>query len=223
MNNIQDYSTYSVVSLDTVVAGAKMRLGIKNSTEDDMYLKDLAIEGVKKMRAAKSYVQAYAVLPIVNLRAELPSNFVMLNKFNGVALVDSEGDADFSNGAALPFNTGEPFYKNSPYTLAPLTRAGSFQIQNGYIYFGSTVSQSYVAIMYLAVNQNEDGDIIIPEVYQNYLIPYLCYQWCLTNNDNRFSSYQRSYETNLRAVRGTLNLPDASEQQLIAYKFNTII
>lgn len=222
--SVQDYATFDIVNIQSIVAAAKMRLGIRDSNENDLFMKDLVIEGYKKVGAQLSYVQKYAVLTIENLRAQLPSDFVALNKYNGCAFVNADGLADFGNmGNSVPFNADSPFAVNSPFEGLADVDFSTFQIQNGYLYFSSNTGADYIAISYLAVNQDENGDIIIPEVYQNALIPYVCFQFCLTNSDPRYSEYKSQYMVNLRAVRGRVNLPDASQNQLIAYKFNTIL
>jgi hypothetical protein len=219
---VQNYATYDVVSIDSIVAAAKMRLGIRDSNENDLFLKDLTIEGFKKIGAVRSYVQKSAVLPIDNLRAELPKDFVMLNKYNGVVLVGADGQADYGVGGILPVNTNQPFISDSPIAQ-PFRGTSDFQIQQGYIWFSNNVSSEYVAITYLAVNQDEDGNIIIPELYQMAIIPYVCWHFCLTNAMPQTQSWEMQYKTNIKAVRGRANMPDAAQNQLLAYKMNTIL
>jgi hypothetical protein len=219
---VQNYATYDVVSLDSIVAAAKMRLGIRDSNENDLFLKDLAIEGFKKIGAVRSYVQRDAVLPIDNYRAQLPADFVMLNRYNGVVFVGADGQADYGIGGVVPSNTNAPFISNSPISQPYRDRA-NFQIQQGYIWFDNSVSSDYVAISYLGVAQDENGDIIIPEVYQLAIIPYLCWQFCLTNAMPQTQSWEGQYKTNIKAVRGRVNMPDAAQNQLLAYKMNTIL
>lgn len=222
---LQDYATFDVVHLESMVAACKIRLGIRDSSEHDLILKDFLIDAFKKVGAVRSYVQKYAVLPIENLRCELPKDYVALNRYNGYSFVQPDGMQDLgANISSVPFNTNNPFPTNSPFVGEVINYdVANFQISNGYIYFSSNVSSDYFAISYLAVNQDENGDLIIPEVYQHYMIPAACADWCLANNDNRYNAFQAKAGVNIKAVRGRVNLPDASQNQLIAYKFNTIL
>lgn len=224
---VQDYGTYEFVTIDSIIAASKMRLGIRDSDECNMYLKDLCIEGFKKIGARQSYVQAVLQLPVENARAKLPGNFCMVNKFNGVAFVEADGEAaPQNNGWAEPAYTGNPFYKNSPYNGWSISSyCESFNVENGYIYFDSNVSAEFVLIACLVTAQDENGDIVIPESYQNFLIPYCCWQYGLTYDYAPFkvASWEKMYRTNIKAVRGLVNLPDAPQNQLIAYKMNSIV
>lgn len=118
MSNIQDYGTYSYITLDTMVAGAKMRLGIRDTTMDDIFLRDLAIEAVKKLRAKQSFIQAQAQLPIdpTSKRAKLPPGFIRLNRYNGWCFVGADGQVPVDGSLGIgPYVSDAPFFQNTPH------------------------------------------------------------------------------------------------------------
>ena len=231
--NIQDYGTYDYISLDTLVAAAKMRLGLKDTNADDIYLKDLAIDGTKRIRGLQSFVQAQAQIPIENLKAKLPTGFIKLNKPNAIVFVNADGTMNTSN-IYQPVYVDNPFFENDPTSIAnpDQARGGyrflpTYQIVGQYIYFSASVTADYVMISYLSQNVDENGDIRIPEIYQIAVVPYICWQYAKTFYD-RFpmgiiQMYEGEYNQNKVAIRGIANMPDAAQNQLTSFKMNTIV
>lgn len=104
MNN--EVGTFDYVTEDYILAGAKQKLGLRDTTLEDAYLKDLINECVgTQLRNAGTRVQIVTQLEIervggVTPRAKLPSGFGRLTKKLPIVYVNAEGNAvnGISNG-----------------------------------------------------------------------------------------------------------------------------
>lgn len=103
---INEVGTFDYITEDYILAGAKQKLGLRDTTLEDAYLKDLINECVgTQLRNAGTRVQIVTQLQIervggVTPRAKLPSGFVRLTKLLPIVYVNAEGNAisGVSNG-----------------------------------------------------------------------------------------------------------------------------
>ena len=97
MNN--EVGTFDYITEDYILAGAKRKLGLRDTTIEDSYLKDLINECVgTQLRNAATRVQIVTQLQIERTggttpRAKLPSGFVRLTKKFPIVYVNAEGMA----------------------------------------------------------------------------------------------------------------------------------
>lgn len=143
MNN--QVGTFEYVTDDYVLAGAKRRLGLRDTTLEDAFLKDLINECVGiKLKGAGTRLQIVTQLQIervgdVTPRAKLPAGFIRFTKkypiiytdaagmaINGttssnseVTYVNSSGDMEgnqvYSTGSLLGNNYSGPVFTNNTF------------------------------------------------------------------------------------------------------------
>ena len=80
MNQLARQGIYETVSSDFVLSGVKMRLGLKDSTTEDIYLLDIINRGIKRLRSLGTMIPAQADVPIENFKAVLPDGFIRFTK-----------------------------------------------------------------------------------------------------------------------------------------------
>jgi len=90
---------YDAVTSEYVLAGAKRRLGLRDTTIEDSYLKDLINECVGiKLKGAGTRQQIITTLRIekvggITPRAKLPSGFIRFTKQMPIVYCDADGNA----------------------------------------------------------------------------------------------------------------------------------
>lgn len=96
---INEVGTFDYITEDYILAGAKQKLGLRDTTLEDAYLKDLINECVgTQLRNAGTRVQIVTQLEIervggVTPRAKLPSGFIRLTKLLPIVYVNAAGNA----------------------------------------------------------------------------------------------------------------------------------
>lgn len=176
------YGSFEQITTEYIVAGSKLKLGIRDSSEDDLYLADLVNLGVKRLRNLFTLVPAVAQLPIVDFKAKLPEGFVRFNHPIPITFTDEFGKA-VTQGVGNPVFVNNAFYTNSPYEFGAdqSTRvSGSYNIVNGYIFFSSGTTATHCKIAYLSTNVDEDGEVAIPAIAEDALTAFVCWNYCRT-------------------------------------------
>lgn len=190
MNNLG--GTYDTIDIEYVLAGCKSDLNLRDSTIEDLYLKDTINLGIKELRNMGTQIPAQGQLPIdqLNFNTKLPSGFIQLlygypivytdasgfavNGLNNQTItqmiVDADGDLIGTN--TIPFMSGSPFCygpayeSNTFYKNSPygtnFTLAGTMRIENGYMWFSTNINAAYVKFMYLSTNIDSNNDLVIP-------------------------------------------------------------
>ena len=97
MNNLSKEGIYDTISQEYVLSGVKMRLQMRDTTADDMYLTDIINRGIKRLRNLGTMIPFEAKIPIQDYRAPLPDNFVRFTKtfpirlFFPINLIENNG------------------------------------------------------------------------------------------------------------------------------------
>jgi len=225
MNNL--YATYDTITPEYVLAGCKQMLGIKNSTEDDLYILDLINEGVKSLRSPLNFIPAIATLQIVGGKAKLPDGFVSFprGKFP-IRYVQANGfvDPTLANFTA-PLFTNNPFYTQDPFTgfasLAPFN--GIVNMANGYLFFEGETDVDFVKIAYMSTNLDYDGNVVIPAVTERAAKAYAGWKYSRTIKDYpAASSYEYEYKKCRTGLRGRYNLLQSYEELFVQYVVNSL-
>ncbi len=115
---------YSHIPLTQIIASAKMRLRIGDSSDDDIFIERYANEGARHFDSLNTFIKKDCELEIVNGKAKLPNGFYQMLSVS-------------------PFNSGNFLYVDTPFLTSCGVRIpnnfisshGLFQIQDGYIYF----------------------------------------------------------------------------------------
>jgi hypothetical protein len=111
LNN--EVGTFDYITEDYILAGAKQKLGLRDTTLEDSYLKELINECVgTQLRNAATRVQIVTQLAIervggVTPRAKLPKGFIRLTKLLPIVYVNASGNAinGVTNGLVTTTNT----------------------------------------------------------------------------------------------------------------------
>jgi len=221
--------TYETETLDSILAGVKMRLKVRDNTSDDLLIKDLIVEGLKKSRVPQLFIRKIAFLDIntETFSAKLPCGFVRFDHYNPIRFVGNDGLTDVDNHFFAPEFINNTFFKCDPSKNYRYGFHGSVTQVGDILYFSSNISATRCEISYLSENTDENGEIIIPEIMGSVLIAYACWQWGTINYDRMPQDVRRSWEvqyrTNKRAVKGIQNLPSALESKLIQWIQNSIL
>lgn len=253
MSELTAAGLYDFVSTDFIVAGAKMRLNIRDHTLDDIYLKDLVIEALKELRNLGTQVQAITQLEIdADFKAKLPDGFLGFVKnwpivyvnaeglcVNGTGQVSTETITDGSGNVLLtqtlpslaawtgmcgPVFTNNAFFKNSPYGQG-FSLYGTAQVEKGYLWFSSNVTAQFVKISYNSVNIDENtGKLLIPGYCARALTAYACWKWSVTNEKPLWIQiWGPEWRAGKAQSRAIPAMPDSFQYELINRVMHTLI
>lgn len=176
MNN--DVGLYDAVTSEYVLAGAKRRLGLRDTTIEDSYLKDLINECVGiKLKGAGTRQQIITTLRIervggITPRAKLPSGFIRFTKEIPVVYCDAQGNSIMGirnsestvtfvtdNGSQLGSETYPSGGAYGNY-YAPMVTGNSFYkdspFSNNILYSGAV----NIVDGYLYFSENVDADYV---------------------------------------------------------------
>jgi hypothetical protein len=169
---------YDAVTSEYVLAGAKRRLGLRDTTIEDSYLKDLINECVGiKLKGAGTRQQIITTLRIervggITPRAKLPSGFIRFTKEIPVVYCDAQGNSIMgirSNETTVTFVTdngsqlGSEVYPNAGAYgnyYAPMVTGNSFYKDNPFndnILYSGAVN---IVDGYLYFSEDVDADYV---------------------------------------------------------------
>lgn len=224
----QDIGTFDDITLDYILEGLKMRFGLRDSTTQDLFLKDLINQGIHRIKSPNMFVQANKIIEIdTNFMAKLPCGFIRFEKYNPIRFVGADGMSD-PNSWFGPQYINNAFFKNDPDTPpASLFLGGTVNIVNGYLQFSSDVTATQCKIAYLSSNYDDQGNLVIRNDMEPALIEFVSYQY-KRENEQKYSvtvwkDHQLEYKKLKKALKGVNNLPDSLEQKLMAWQMNCTI
>lgn len=227
MNN--DYSTFGKITADYIVAGAKMKLRIKDSSEDDLYLSDLVNLGVKRIRNLGTLIPAISQIPVVNLKAKLPIGFSKFVHPYPIIFTDSQGGV-LMQGSVAPNFVNNAFFTDSPFKNSNVITAygGTVTMVDGYLFFGTNIgSATHVKIAYLSTSLDNDGNILIPAIAEDAITAFVCWNYTRTYSDKYSALIMQSYELEWKKgkqhLKGIFNGPQGYDTMLIAYEMNAMV
>lgn len=187
---------YATLPLTQCIASAKMQLRIEVS-DDDVWFEKLANEAARHMDSLTVFVKRQCQLAIVDGKAKLPNGFYRMlglrlgGGFNGASLfyVDTPflSNCGINNGDNTLFGT-------SLINGSVQNGSGTFQIQNGYIYFATGISMidpvtkqvtyaTSVDCAFIGLNVDDNGLMIVREDMERGIVAYICYMYMLQNPD----------------------------------------
>lgn len=217
--------SFETTTLDSILAGAKMRLRLRDTTSEDLLLKDLIVEGLKKSRVPSLFIRKEEYIEIDNLVAQLPCDFVKFDKINPIRLIDNDNQGTW----IIPQFTDNTFfsYDNDLESYNSYIRFGTVTQNGKYLYFSSDIESRRALISYLGTNIDQDGEIVIPELMDSVLVAYACWKYGMIYpermpSDIR-SAWEMEYKLNKKAVKGIQNLPSSLETKLNTWRMNSIL
>lgn len=218
------YPTYDTVPLSQVIADTKMELRIENGTPEDVYIKRYIKTCVNAMSTAQDYLEKTATLDISdNFIAVLPCDFVKFDRpcpivFTSNGSVPHSGyfsyfQVTYTGG---PFLTATPFNPNLANWGWP-----TVQVQGGNLYFSNNIGATECTISYLAINTDDNGQIVIPKHNMRAIVAGATFMYKRSINQP-YQDYQREWFLGKRDAKGESNLPDSLEQQRLIYIWNSL-
>lgn len=214
----QELGTYDSVSIKDVLSGVRMRLFMKDTTQDDMLLKDIIIDVLKRMRSPNMFVRAEAYIDIEDGEAKLPDGFIRFEHYDPIRFIDGSGNEALWCG---PEYVNDTFFKGDPNKGFTYFNRGRVTENNGYLFF-SDVQYDRCLISYRSTEFSCDGDLMIRADMESPLMIGCLWQYNLLIKD--FASadrFERQFKINKRAIKGIQNLPTSLERKLNHIIMNT--
>jgi hypothetical protein len=180
------YSTYSTVSIDDVINLAKQRLGILHTTEYDNLLEREIEKGLHKLNVPSMVKKDMQCIEICDGKAKLPYG---LYKIVGTRFIDENGncqrmiyaDADFAKQCGCDNSL---IAGNTSFSVTNFFE--TYQVQDGYIVFPSSVPFTHITISFLKYITNSEGRLQILERYEEALACFAAY-WIAFSFKNSIS------------------------------------
>jgi len=215
-----------MASVDQIIASAKIRLRLTDTSAPDMALEHYILEGGRSINAIDSFVLRQKEIDVIDGRAELPCDFY---RFLAVRITDLDETDDVDNSWR---NYDLVLYVNSPFLYSQgcvssndnyINFAQTFQIVDGYIHFNSQTPAQKIILSYQARNVDENGVPTFPEHYVRGLVAYACYQYGLSNpvtqldstgySVNQIQSYQQEWVAQRNYIIGSAVKMDARNRK----------
>lgn len=203
---------FETISVDEIIALAKMQLRLQNTTEHDDWFEILAYQGIRAIDSLSCFTKRSCDIDLVDSKGVLPKGF---QKLLGMRFLCDDITALQNTGGIGYY---DPFvYVDSKFLMDcscdlndPLIRSyTSFvQISNGYLYVNSNLELTGVRMAFMGLNLNSDGLPVVYDYYQACLVNYLCWWFTRAYSDEYKEADIRSYEAGYYAQRGWLRATD---------------
>ena len=218
MNN--EIGLFDTISADYIVAGAKMELDLTSTTTQDFYLENKVNEGIGALRSAYTLIPSIAVLDIDpdTFSVKLPKGFVKLLGKNSIRILDNTRNQ--SNNGKDVQGTTSPVGNSNGFFKGDLAINFTAEVVDGYIYFGSAITQDKCEISYIGTNIDANGELKIPALAYRPLLAFVCSEWLFKNNDPKSAKWERRWMQGKRWFKGVMAEPDSLEAQLLGYMNN---
>lgn len=174
-----------IVSSTQIVTRAKMRLRLMETSEHDLEILKLIEEGARGLNASSTYKISCHEAEIDCNKAKLPDCYESLEYFcvNGCC-GNCTSPPETIPPTPVVCSCPSVFY----FSKSALINSGCddnscgwygnyFYIQNGYIYFSSTVTATSLKIWYVGFNVDENGLMVINEECERGLSAYAAFQF----------------------------------------------
>jgi len=221
----QDLGTYDNVPIKNVLSGIRIRLRMRDTTQDDMLLLDIIIDVLKRMRSPNMFIKAQTYLDIENGEAKLPDGFIKFEQYNPIRFVDDQGKTELINNNlwSVPEYINDTFYKCDPDVNIILDRGGRVTENNGMLFFsGITAIRCYIS--YRSTNFDCDGDLMIRSDMESIVMQGALWQYNLIIKDfNSADRWEKQFKQNRRAIKGIQNLPSSLERKLNHIIMNSLV
>jgi hypothetical protein len=213
-----------MANIDQIIASAKIRLRLTDTSAPDMALEHYILEGGRSINAIDSFIQRQKLIDVIDGRAELPCDFY---RFLAVRITGIEATEDTAWR-----NCDTILYVNTPYLYSQgcdcsgdvyANFAQTFQIIDGYIHFNSATPAQQIILSYEARNVDENGIPVFPENYVRGLAAYACFQYGLSNpvtqldstgySVNQIQSWQQEWVSQRNYIVGSAVKLDARNRK----------
>ncbi len=182
-----------MIANDQIVTRAKIRLGIKNTSEHDIELRLYVNEGAKSLFATNVKGLKCKQVDIDCYKASVPKDFRFFTFHN-------EDGCSCSQNCAGTCGCPQFYYFVPSSELAFVQQAGFicgnsnlFTYNLGELNFPSSVNATSCIVYYMGYNEDDDGFMLLDEDWERALSAYAAFQFSSTAfNINRFNPEFRS-------------------------------
>lgn len=227
MDAAKPNATYAYTTLKKLLADTKFMCRIDNTTSEDIYIIPCILECAKEMLTQLDFQEKVVTLPIANLIAKLPDDFVKFDKPRPI-IFTTNGAVDYSqyySNFSVIYN-GEAFLTASPFqsTFAMNIGLPRVQVQGGQLLFSNNITATECTISYLGCNIDEDGSMRIPLINSRPIAHGAAWLYKANKGDPQSSyiHHQLIYVNGKGDRRGAANIPDSLMSQRLAYIFNSL-
>jgi len=203
---------FETISIDEIIAAAKMQLRLQNTTEHDDWFELLSYEAIRKIDSLSVFIKRNCDVDLVDCKGVLPKGF---QRLLGMRFLCDEATALQNTGAGVYY---DPFiYVDSKFLMDcdcdlndPLVRHYSsfVQINNGYLYVNTNLNLTGVRMAFIGLNVNDEGLPVVFDYYQSCLTNYICWLYTRAYSENYREADIRSYEAGYYAQRAWVRATD---------------
>ena len=214
-------SKYQTISVEEVIARTKMQLRLTDTSQDD-FLDVLINESLRHLDTLSLLVKKNKYICVSGGKAKLPCGFSQL-----LALRYKVTNYDGKQINTTPVYIDKNFLRSCDVddniVDAFESFENTFQINDGYIYFGSRSNIEEVEIAYMGFNVDENDRLMIYEIYERALTAYACYKFAMAYMEN-FNQYAiEMYKREWTAQKNWIRGKDAKEDfQNTKFQINKI-
>jgi len=168
-----------MASIASVVAKAKMRLRVSDTSSADADLTIFALESIDRILPLDAFVMKQTEIDIVDGEAEAPCDMKRLIALRfGSTDPDAESDNIPSCYKALYVDM-EYLYQNGCDCSSSefISYAGTFRIDGGIIRFNSNIDSSTCIVTYLGKEMDCDGYPVVKEDWEMAMVYYCCAEY----------------------------------------------
>lgn len=193
------------ISYATVIARAKMELGIENTTDYDPYLLLKADEAMRQINDLSMFEFRTETVPMDSGTAPLPCGLVRV-----VAIWFT--DADGNRCTPAPYVHQEIVnYCDCDTSGCPILMGHTYQINGNHIVFhsGSAMTASEVTVAFVGSRLDDNGQPCIPETHDRAVQAYI--KW-------RYREMSASKQENPQKMQLIVQLANANRQEFTNQK-----
>lgn len=200
-----DNGINDIVTDQEILSQVKFMLKIVNTNEHDTYLLQAINDGVRQLRNNFSLIPLIAQLQIdkQTLSVQVPKGFYELRGRNPIRTFSGN-----VKNAIAPSVPTDGFYKGQFNDIEDA------KVVNGYIYFGSAVTDTMCQISFLGLNVDSNGNLSIPRIADLAVRFYAMAQFYLLEGNPLYSEFMRRFRHEKRFVRGEYARSDSQDQKL---------
>lgn len=173
---------YDTVPIGYIRDGAKVLLNIQNDNSCDDILDFHITQGIKALNAPNSLMKINCTIELAEQKVgKLPSGFIKLLAYRIPCDEQTSSENGITHGSMINY-VDRAFYEScgGEWDGGLNDFAGTFMIENGYIYFSKAFADE-IEISYMGVAINNCGERLIYERYQIPLQYYAAFQYGLTH------------------------------------------
>lgn len=211
------------VTTEQVINRTKLNLGLTGTTHSDSFLEKLINEAATwHLDTLSSYIISCETLQIDCLKAKLPDAAVDLICYS---FPDATGCSGCCVDCMNPHNANYQcscpnWFVADRNILTEFCSNGSsaaisssfFDVQNGYLIFPSTITQSTVKVWYRGLNIDEEGLAVIDERQERALSAYASSRYAIANwksySDGQRRFWNAEWVAQKQNLRGNAVLED---------------